>query len=78
MGRGDPLHAPLDDIAVDRLAQRLCYTMQRRNPEPEGDWAELNDAEREYLRGLVRDLLENRKPVATALGTYQRKRPATT
>ena len=72
--------APLDAIAVDQLAQRLCYTMQRRNPEPDGDWSDLNDAEKEYLRGLVRDLLEDRALIeaalrkANAFGPRQRSR----
>jgi len=48
---------PQRQAAVERLASHLYFTMERFDPSDGRSWGELTNAEREFHRSLVREIL---------------------
>lgn len=60
--------------AVDRLAYRLHWTMERFDPsDVEENWDSLTEVQREFYRAVVREVLLEREHVLAALGQAHRQ-----
>lgn len=59
----DPSKLTSEEEAVDMLAERLCFIMQKLEPEPDGDWIFLDIPKKDFLRLCIRDLLKERSTI---------------
>ena len=48
---------PLDGEAIERLARHLHFTMERFDPSEDGNWSRMTNADQEFYRSCVRELL---------------------
>lgn len=61
-----PLPSPSE--ATERLAERLYLKMERIDPTGRGLWENLSEAEREYYRASIREILLEKTLLARAMG----------
>lgn len=56
--------------AVERLASCLYLKMERMDPNGRGPWLSLSDAEREFYRAGIREILLERTLLQRAIGDF--------
>jgi hypothetical protein len=54
------------DEAIDRLAFELNWIQQRLDPDPDGDWAQYDERDKEFFRDCIRWIMNHKDDLCAA------------